>query len=329
MPNEINVVTRSHARAAADSVDQIRDNSLNVNDSLSSNSSNSNISLPNFNSNRGNSAPQYSSSNQFNPNIGSKVVVVSDENEINSIIQEFHDNPVGGHQGITRTFRRIRKYYYFTKMFQRIRKYINTCDSCQKNKVRKLTKCPMRITTTSKCTFEKVCMDIVGPLPVSYNGYKYILTLEDDLSKFVVAIPIINQEARTVAKAFVTQFICTFGVPKSIQHDQGSNFMSQMFNETCKILRIRKLNSTAYHPQSNAVERYHRSLGEYFRNFCEKDPLNWDEWLPYACFVQNSTPHSMTNFMPYELVFRNTPNLPHHFFLNLNRVTITMIFHLK
>lgn len=61
------------------------------------------------------------------------------------------------------------------------------------------------------------------------------------------------------------------------------------------------------------MERYHRSLGEYFRNFCDKDPLNWDKWLPYACFVQNSTPHSMTNFMPYELVFGNTPNLPSSF----------------
>lgn len=150
----------------------------------------------------------------------------------------------------------------------------------------------------------------MGPLNQSYNGYKYILTIEDDLTKFIVAIPLINQEAFSVAKAFVKDFVCTFGIPNAIHSDQGTNFMSVMFSQMCKLLSIRKINSTAYHPQSNAVERYHRTLGEYFRNFCYKDPLNWDEWLSYASFTYNSTPHSMTQCMPFELVFGNKPNIP-------------------
>lgn len=324
--SDINVMTRSHARAAAancsdpivlnshrgNSTPCISDKKNSSSDLLrgqisprSSYLDSNSIPLNNI------SKPNSDSRNTNNLNNSDKIVVLTDEKDISQIIKEFHDNPVGGHQGVARTFNRIKKYYRFSKMLSVIRKYINKCDSCQKNKIRKLTKCPMRITSTSKVTFEKVYMDVVGPMnPVSYNGYKYILTIEDDLSKFVVAIPMYDQEAKTVAKIFVTNFICIYGVPQSIHTDQGSNFMSALFTEVCKILRIKKLNSTAYHPQSNAVERYHRSLGEYFRNFCNKDPFSWDEWLPYACFTQNTTPHTMTNFMPYELVFGNKPNLP-------------------
>lgn len=78
-----------------------------------------------------------------------------DEKDIARVINEFHDNPIGGHQGVMRTYKRLQSYYYFTKMLSRIKKYINKCDLCQRNKVRKLTKCPMKITSTSKSPFDK------------------------------------------------------------------------------------------------------------------------------------------------------------------------------
>ena len=84
-------------------------------------------------------------------------------------------------------------------------------------------------------------MDIVGPMIVSYSGNKYILTIQDDLTKYSMAIPIPTQDTNTVAKAFSENFICNvFGAPSSIVSDQGSNFMSDMFAQLCKILKIKK-----------------------------------------------------------------------------------------
>ncbi|KAG5867118.1 hypothetical protein JTB14_011107 [Gonioctena quinquepunctata] len=113
-------------------------------------------------------------------------------------------------------------------------------------------------------------LDVVGPLPVTERGNKYILTFQCDLSKFSCAITIPDQEANTIAQAFVENIACIFGAPQIIVTDQGANFMSSVFKETCKLLRIDKINTCAFRPQSNgALERSHRTLGEYLRNFVE------------------------------------------------------------
>lgn len=217
----------------------------------------------------------------------------------------------GGSGGINRTFNRIKKYYHFPKMLSKIRDFIKKCKLCQKNKTTQNTKLPMAITTTSSKPLEKIFLDIVGPLPLTTQGNKYILTIQDDLSKYSLAIPLQNQETITIAKAFVEHLICRFGAPTFLLTDQGSNFVSQLFQDVCKLLKIKKLQSTAYHPQTNgALERSHRTFTEYLRNFLDGDQNNWDTWLPYAIFCFNSTPHSATSLMPFEIIHGFLPNIP-------------------
>ena len=89
-------------------------------------------------------------------------------------------------------------------MKEEIEAYVKHCKSCQINKV--LTprrKIPMEITTTAERPFEKCYMDVLGPLPVIQGNNIYILTFQDDINKYVVAIPIPQQDAETIAKAFV------------------------------------------------------------------------------------------------------------------------------
>jgi hypothetical protein len=70
-------------------------------------------------------------------------------------------------------------------------------------------------------------------------------------------------------------------------------------------LKVHKLNTSAYHPEGNgALERTHNVIVEYLR--C----TNWDQFLPFACFVYNTTPHTMTKFMSYEILFGRKANLP-------------------
>lgn len=77
-----------------------------------------------------------------------------------------------------------------------------------------------------------------------------------------------------------------------------------MFKNVCKILKINKTQTSPYHPQSNgALERSHRTLGDYLRNYASKDQSNWDNYLEYAIFCYNTTPHSSTNYSPFEVLF--------------------------
>ena len=93
-----------------------------------------------------------------------------------------------------------------------IRKYIQGSLQCQLRKLFKVkTENPMVITDTPTIAFEKILMDIVGPLPVTKSGNLYILTLQDNFTKYSLAILIPNYEAIAIADAFVKNFICKFG----------------------------------------------------------------------------------------------------------------------
>jgi len=112
---------------------------------------------------------------------------------------------------------------------------------------------------------------------VTHWSKKYILTFQDDLSKYVVCVPIGQQDAEKVAKAFVSNIVLKYGTPRILQIDQGANFISEVFRNTCK---IKKIQSNALHPESQgSIERSHRVLAEYLRQYVNKDQTKWDEWF--------------------------------------------------
>ncbi|KAL0128565.1 hypothetical protein PUN28_003720 [Cardiocondyla obscurior] len=231
--------------------------------------------------------------------------------EKEKILKEYHDSPLGGHQGVSRTINRLRLKHNWHGLTKDVEKYIKRCETCQKNKLSRQTKMPLTITDMPKRPLEKCALDIVGPLPVSNEGNKYILTFQDALTKFSKAIPITNQEALTVAKAFITKIEFEHGIPEKLLTDQGTNFTSEMFKQTCKLLKIEKIQTTAYHPETNgALERSHRTLAEYLRHYLNEEQTDLDEWLPYAMFTYNTTPHTATGFTPFELIYGHQTLLP-------------------
>ncbi|CAH1987928.1 unnamed protein product, partial [Acanthoscelides obtectus] len=98
--------------------------------------------------------------------------------------------------------------------------------------------------------FQKVFLDLVGPLTADSGDNLYILTLQWELTKFVECHPIKNKEATTVARAFVENFILRFGIPQEISSDKGTEFISTTLTEICNILKVKQICSTAYHHQS-------------------------------------------------------------------------------
>jgi len=134
------------------------------------------------------------------------------------------------------------------------------------------TKQHMVITDTPGSSFDKVAMDIVGPLPKIERGNEYILTLQDQLTKCCMGVPLVDQTSETIAEAFVDRLICVLGAPKAILTDQKRNFISDLMKKIAKIFRIRKFRTTAFHPQSNgSLERSHHALGEYLKQYANEN----------------------------------------------------------
>lgn len=111
-----------------------------------------------------------------------------------------HATPVGGHKGVNKTYWRIRWSYYWPNIKADAQLFIQNCRSCQMKKlVRKKTRQPMTLTDTLGRAFDKVSMDIVGPMPTSKLGNNYILNIQDLLIKYSIGVPL--QQASSVEVA--------------------------------------------------------------------------------------------------------------------------------
>ena len=125
---------------------------------------------------------------------------------------------------------------------------------------------------------EITSIDICGPYPITRKRNKYLLTFIDHFTRYPKAIPIPNQEAGTVAKALVTQVFARHGCPKVLSSDRGTNFMSALFQEMCKLLQIKRINSTAFNPKTQGkVKRFHAGLNQTMSHFVNKYGNDWDD----------------------------------------------------
>lgn len=101
-----------------------------------------------------------------------------------------------------------------------------------------------------------------------------------------------------------------YGIPAKILTDQGTNFLNNIFKNTCKLVKIEKIQTTAYHPQSNRALDEHRTLAEYLRHYINVDQTDWNKWIPYTKFTYNITPHTSTGFTPYKLIYSHQATIP-------------------
>ncbi|KAL4152823.1 hypothetical protein QTP88_000656 [Uroleucon formosanum] len=181
------------------------------------------------------------------------------------IFKQCHDSIIGGHVGIHRTIKKIKTQFNWRGLKEDVIEYIKNCESCQKGKVtNKKVKQPMLITSTSSEPFEKIFLDIVGPIVTTLLGNTYILTLQDDLTKYLMGIALPNHQANTIAEAFVTNFVCTHGIPQTILTDQGTDFLrkySPKILVTCFALQMALAQTKPYR-----ISRLTQENGMYFEN---------------------------------------------------------------
>ncbi|XP_075779924.1 uncharacterized protein LOC142827821 [Pelodiscus sinensis] len=218
-----------------------------------------------------------------------------------------HANPWAGHLGAEKTVQRIIRRFYWPGIFREVQDFCGSCPECQKVRPKGVPKAPLVPLPVVGVPFARVAMDIVGPLDKSKTGHQYILVLLDYATRYPEAIPLRNVHASTLAAELVKIF-ARVGLPEQILTDQGTNFTSRLMNELCKLLRIERLKTAIYHPQTDGlVERFNRTLKEMLRKFVGQEPRDWDALLPALLFAIREVPQSSTGFSPFELLFGRHP----------------------
>ena len=221
------------------------------------------------------------------------------------VLQIAHESILGGHQGATKTGDKIRENFHWPGIGADIRRYVQSCDICQRTTPKgRVTKIPLGDMPIIDTPFERVAVDLVGPIkPATERGHRYILVLVDYATRYPEAIPLKSIEAEVVAEALLEMY-SRLGIPKQVLTDRGSQFMSGVMQEVSRLMSIRPLATTPYHAMCNGlVERYNGVLKSSLKKMCEERPRDWDRYIAPLLFAYRETPQSSTAFSPFELLY--------------------------
>ncbi|KAG8173350.1 hypothetical protein JTE90_016277, partial [Oedothorax gibbosus] len=206
------------------------------------------------------------------------------------------------HLGATKTKDTLFKTFYWPNCYKDVDNFVKTCDVCQRaGKSQDKKKAPLKLVLVIPEIFSKINVDACGPLPQTPSGNRYLITALCMSSKYPDAIPVENLRSKTIVDVLL-QIFSRMGFPKVLQTEQGTSFMSALTTEFLRGFGIKVVRSSVYHPQSNPVERMHRTLKRILRVLCLESGPDWEKILPQALFALRTATHGSTGFSPAELV---------------------------
>eukprot|EP00795_Rhopilema_esculentum_P012966 gene12966-biopygen3121 len=139
--------------------------------------------------------------------------------------------------------------------------------------------------------------------------YRYLLTIIDRFTRWPQVIPLSDITAESIACAFISNWIYSFGVPSTITTDRGAQFESSLFTQITSLLGIKRIRTTVYHPCANGmIERFHRQLKSSIKAY--PDSSRWTEILPFVLLSIRNTVKADIDCTPSQLVFGTSLRLP-------------------
>jgi hypothetical protein len=228
------------------------------------------------------------------------------------IISLAHEHPMSGHLGVNKTQDRILAHFWWPAIRKDVSEFCKSCAVCQMvgKPNQKIPVTPLKPIPAFEEPFSRIIVDCVGPLPKTKSGNQYLLTIMCAATRFPEAIPLRNIKTQTIVKALI-KFFTLVGLPKSIQSDQGSNFMSGLFQQVMHELGITQYKSSAYHPQSQgALERFHETLKNMMKTYCLEFQRDCDQGVHLLLFAAREAVQESLGFSAFELVFGHSVRGP-------------------
>ena len=242
--------------------------------------------------------------------LGSKHLLVIPKSLQNQILHWAHDHPTAGHAGRIKTLFRLSSRIYWPSMRRDVFKYIRACPSCQKFKYNNApTVSPMQLHTVSQ-PWHTIGVDIMGPFPTTPRQKKFLLVIVDYFTSWVEMFALRNTTATDIANILINEVICRYGIPFYILSDNGPQFVSQLFNDVCTSLGIKRKFTANYHPQTNMTERVNCTLKAQIAIYTEHRPSSWDKEIQKLAFAIRTSINETTGDTLAYLNFGRDPLIP-------------------
>ena len=207
-----------------------------------------------------------------------------------------------GHRSAASTYQEVRKLTQWPNMRKDVFDWVGSCPRCLAVDPQIRPRAPFHIRSPVKI-LERWGLDAIGPLPATTEGYTYLLVAIDHASRyaFVKAVRAISAQETVI---FLRDLIRTFGCPKSLVTDRGTNFMAIEFTSFLRRRGIEHEPTVAFHPQSNGLtERFNGTLQHSLMKLMASDRTSWIDHLDDAVNAYNRSIHSATAESPFSLLY--------------------------
>ncbi|KAG6595840.1 reverse transcriptase [Phytophthora cinnamomi] len=169
------------------------------------------------------------------------------------VLHHYHASLEGGHQGIGRTYQKIRDHFHWRGLYRSVQQYVGECVDCETGKGRPRIQGESPGNIQATYPFQIIAMDHIPSLPKSYKGNTELLIWVDLFTGYVIAKASASRTAQTIAESYEECVFRRFGASEVIRHDREPGFMSDFFRSFNRILGQRQRATMAYRPQANGT----------------------------------------------------------------------------
>ena len=230
--------------------------------------------------------------------------LVVPENLQEDFLHHYHASLEGGHQGIGRTYQRIKSHFHWRGLYRSVQRYVSQCTDCETGKGRPVINGESPGNLQATFPFQIVAMDHIPSLPKSFKGNTELLIWVDLFSGYVIAKASSSRTAQAIAENYEECVFRRFGASEAIRHDREPGFMSVFFRAFNRIVGQKQRATMAYRPQANGtaermVQTLTRALKMYVSDVNQQD---WDDYAERLTFAINTAQDRVRGDTPFYLV---------------------------
>ena len=225
-----------------------------------------------------------------------------------------HSTVLTSHPGAENSRLACLNNYYWYKMKDDFELFVAACTTCGKTKQpRAYLRAPLKHIILHQFN-DAICIDHIVPSKQgrTKRGHRYILSITDMFSGYVIAIPTKTQTAEETINVILHNWTLRFGMSGEIISDLAPGFESHFFNTVLRAFGCKPTKGLPYKCSSTSkAERTNKRLNQALRAALTDDQiLNWDQYLDYVCFALNSLRSRHTGYTANKIVFGRELNTP-------------------